>query len=52
MKNKISLTLSIFALILITSCGTKVNFPVSQIVPGADISAKVKQDGMIITRLI
>ncbi|MBZ9779800.1 hypothetical protein LB452_12800 [Psychroflexus sp. CAK8W] len=45
MKNKISLTLSIFALILITSCGTKVNFPVSQIVPGADISAKVKQDG-------
>jgi len=45
MKNKISLTLSIFALILITSCGTKVNYPVSQIVPGADISAKVKQDG-------
>lgn len=45
MKNKISLTLSVFALILITSCGTKVNFPVSQIVPGADISAKVKQDG-------
>lgn len=37
--------LSALVLLIITSCGTKVNFPVSKIVPGADVSAKVKKDG-------
>lgn len=45
MIKKITLPLSMLLLFFITSCGTKVNFPVSQIVPGADVTAKVKQDG-------
>jgi hypothetical protein len=30
--------------LLLTSCATQVNFPVSKITPGADVKAKVKQD--------
>lgn len=43
MNYKIILT--VLVLIFITSCGTKVNFPVSRVAPGADITAKVKKDG-------
>ena len=45
MIKKIALPLSMLLLIFITSCATKVNFPVSQVAPGADITAKVKKDG-------
>lgn len=44
MTNKITSGLSLLLLVLMTSCATKVNFPVSQVVPGADVTAKVKQD--------
>lgn len=36
--------LSALVLIFITSCATKVNFPVSKVAPGADITAKVKKN--------
>ena len=38
--------LPLFALLVLftTSCATKVNFPVSNIAPGADITAKVRQN--------
>ncbi|MFD0931184.1 hypothetical protein ACFQ0R_01085 [Psychroflexus salinarum] len=45
MIKKIALPLSMLLLIFITACATKVNFPVSQVAPGADITAKVKKDG-------
>ena len=43
MNYKITLSLIVFA--LVTSCATKVEFPVSRVAPGADISATVKKDG-------
>lgn len=42
MNYKISLSLVV--LFLIASCATTVNFPVSETVPGADITAKIKLD--------
>ena len=41
---KISLSLSILTLCIVTSCATQVEFPVSKVSPGADITAKFKQD--------
>jgi len=41
---KISLSLSILTLFIVTSCATQVEFPVSKVSPGADITAKFKQD--------
>lgn len=34
----------IFALITLSSCASKLNFPVSNIAPGAEISVKIKKD--------
>lgn len=34
----------IFALVALSSCASKLNFPVSNITPGADISVKIKKD--------
>jgi hypothetical protein len=45
MNTKISLSLSILTLFILTSCATKVNFPVSKVLPGADVTAKFKKDG-------
>lgn len=36
--------LSALVLMLLISCGTTVNFPVSQTAPGADITANIKKD--------
>lgn len=44
MKNKIILPISLFLITLLTSCATKVDFPVSKITPGADVSATLKKD--------
>ncbi|SDG83191.1 hypothetical protein [Psychroflexus sediminis] len=44
MTNKMISFLSVFAIFLITSCATTVDFPTSETVPGAEISAKIKVD--------
>lgn len=44
MKNKIALSLSIVLIAFLSSCATKVDFPVSKVTPGADVTAKVKKD--------
>jgi hypothetical protein len=36
--------LFIFVTIIISSCASKLNFPVSNVTPGANISAKIKKD--------
>lgn len=45
MNTKLLLPITTLLLVFITSCATKVEFPVSKIVPEADVTAKVKQDG-------
>lgn len=37
--------LSTLVIVLMASCATKINFPVSKIAPGAEVSAKIKKDG-------
>lgn len=44
MNTKQVYAILIIFLLVITSCATKVNFPVSKITPGADISAKIQKD--------
>lgn len=42
MKSKTSVFLIV--VMVLTSCATKIDFPISKIVPGAEITAKVKTD--------
>ncbi|NEV93490.1 hypothetical protein G3567_04910 [Psychroflexus sp. YR1-1] len=44
MTNKMITLLSVFAVFFITSCATRVDFPNSETVPGAEVSAKIKMD--------
>jgi len=44
MQSKLLLSLAAILLLVVSSCVTKVNFPVSKVAPGADVSAKVKGD--------
>ncbi|WP_019038546.1 hypothetical protein [Psychroflexus tropicus] len=44
MNFKFSLSIFIVLSLVLSSCATKIDFPVSKVAPGADISAKVKQN--------
>jgi hypothetical protein len=44
MQSKLLLSLAAILLLVVSSCATKVNFPVSKVAPRADVSAKVKGD--------
>ncbi|MBZ9650678.1 hypothetical protein [Psychroflexus montanilacus] len=45
MNAKFNIPVLIILLIFVSSCATKVDFPVSKTVPEANVTAKVKKDG-------
>ena len=44
MRSKTLLPLAAVIIFVVSSCATKVIFPISKVAPGADVSAKVKED--------